>query len=69
MYESGQGVAQDYVRAYMWLSLAAPSLNDEFRKKAEQGLDLVTKKMTPAQIASARKMAKQCRESDYKKCD
>ena len=53
MYETGRGVPRNYVLAYMWYNLAAVSEHDsagEFR-------DALERKMTPAQIAQAQKMA------------
>ena len=55
MYEKGQGVPQDYVLAHMWLNLAAAQgieFAGEFR-------DLLAKKMTPAQIAKAQRLARE----------
>jgi uncharacterized protein len=60
MYASGKGVPQDYVQAHMWLSLAATNaaLKTEDRDLALTFRDnLVTRQMTPAQIAEAQKLA------------
>ncbi len=54
MYYKGRGVPQDYVRAHMWINLAAAT-GDE---TAREDRDLITKKMTPAQIAEAQKLAR-----------
>ena len=54
MYYKGRGVSQDYVRAHMWINLAAAT-GDE---TARGDRDLITKKMTPAQIAEAQKLAR-----------
>ncbi len=54
MYDKGHGVPQDYVRAHMWINLAAAT-GDE---TARGDRDLITKKMTPAQIAEAQKLAR-----------
>ena len=64
MYAKGERVIQDYVRAHMWFNLAASKGNKtggEYREK-------VTKKMTPAQIAEAQKMARDCEKKKYKNC-
>ena len=53
MYGIGQGVSQDYVRAHMWYSLAAAQGHD----MARMNRDITAKKMTPAQIAEAQKLA------------
>ncbi len=55
MYDNAWGVTQDYSRAHMWYSLAiARGLNI-----AEKNRDLLAKKMTPAQIAKAQKLARE----------
>jgi len=55
MYGNGQGVTQDYVRAHMWYSLAAA----RGEKIARETRDLLAKKMTPAQIAEAQRLARE----------
>jgi TPR repeat protein len=54
MYESGSGVPRDYVMAHMWLSLAAGAGNQD----ALQERGAVERNMTAAQIAEARKLAR-----------
>ncbi len=60
MYEDGQGVPQDYAQAHMWFNLAAsrfpPGKN---RDAAVSNRDIVAKKMTPAQISEAEKLARE----------
>jgi len=55
MYFNGQGVPQDYVTAHLWFNLAA-SQGD---KTAENLRDLLSKTMTPAQIAEAQRLARE----------
>jgi hypothetical protein len=63
MYRDGNGVTQDYVDAHKWFNIAvAYSTDKEVRDPATTNRDLVTKKMTPAQIAEAQKRA-----SEWKK--
>jgi hypothetical protein len=57
MYDNGQGVPQDYVQAHMWYNLAAAKGNQTARKNR----DIVAKKMTPAQIAEAQRLAREWR--------
>jgi TPR repeat protein len=64
MYGNGQGLPQDYIRAHMWWNLAASSGN----KEAVPGRDAVSKHMTPAQIADAQKLARECVRKKYKGC-
>ena len=65
MYELGNGVPENNVRAYVWLSMAKTQ-GDEDGKKA---VEIVKNKMTRQQIAQAQALATQCYESDYKDCD
>jgi TPR repeat protein len=55
MNANGQGVPQNYVLAHMWFSLAAAN-GDE---KARKFRNIVAKQMSPAQIAEARKLARE----------
>jgi TPR repeat protein len=55
MYLKGQGVQQDYVRAHLWFDLAAAHESDD----ASKNLQLVSKKMTRAQIAEAKRLARE----------
>jgi uncharacterized protein len=55
MYDKGQGVPKDYVQADMWLNLASTGGNNE----AAQTRDSVEHLMTAAQIAEARKLARE----------
>ncbi len=60
MYGEGQGVPQDYVQSHMWLNIAAPRLPPgEHRDNAVNNRDIVAKRMTPAQISEAEKLAQQ----------
>ena len=56
MYEHGRGVPQDYVRAYLWYDLSV-SLPGVDRSKAVRNLDEIARKMTPAEIAEAQRLA------------
>ena len=64
MYVQGKGVPQDYVRAYMWLNLAA-ALGYELALKVR---DLVSDMVTPADIEQAQALATACIERSYKDC-
>ncbi len=62
MYENGHGVPQDYAQAHMWYSFAASIFSPgENRDKAVEGRDIVAKRMTPAQISEAQKLAREWR--------
>ena len=64
MYLKGRGVRQDNTYAHMWLSLAA----SKGKKNARKNMDKVAEKMTPAQIADARALARECVRKEYKGC-
>jgi len=53
MYRDGEGVSRDYVEAHKWFSLAATR---EYKMGADWR-DILAKKMTPAQIAEAQRLA------------
>jgi uncharacterized protein len=63
----GKGVPQNYVRAYMWYNLAASQyassphyeLYERDRESAEKLRDILARKMTPAQIAEAQRLARE----------
>ncbi len=60
MYAKGLAVPQDYVQAHMWYNLANFRLPPgRSRDKAAKSLEIITKRMTPAQIAEAQKLARE----------
>ncbi len=62
MYREGQVVPQDYAQAHRWYNLAASRFPPgEERDKAVKNRDHVAKRMTPAQIAEAQKLAREWR--------
>ena len=64
MYDKGEGLIQDYVRAHMWGNLGASNGNENGAKLR----DLVAKKMTPADISKAQRLARECVKKNYKGC-
>jgi hypothetical protein len=64
MYTKRQGVIQDNVYAHMWWNIAASSGN----KGAVKNRDIVAKRMTPADISTAQKLARECVRKKYKGC-
>ena len=69
MYENGQGTPQDYVEAHKWYNLAASrSTDEEGRNTATENRDIIAAKMTPAQVAEAQKLARECVKKNYKGC-
>ncbi len=62
MYGKGKGVPQDYALAHMWFNLAASRFPPgEDRDTAVENRDNVAKRMTPAQISEAQKLAREWR--------
>ena len=58
MYETGRGVRDDLVQAYMWFDLAGRSAETPAHHGyAIQYRDSIASKMTPDQIAKAKKLA------------
>ena len=55
LYFAGNGVPQDYVQAHKWFNLAAANGN----KPGAVLRNYLAKKMTPAQIAEAQKLARE----------
>ncbi|MDP7426549.1 MAG: tetratricopeptide repeat protein, partial [Rhodospirillales bacterium] len=64
MYAEGQGVPQDYTLAHMWWNVAA-SQGD---KHAKNNRDKVEKEMSPTQIETAKRLARECEKKKYKGC-
>jgi uncharacterized protein len=55
IYARGQGVARDYISAYMWFDLSAAQGD----RAAASNRDAAARRMTPAQIAEAQKLARE----------
>ena len=64
MYGDGTGVIQDNVYAHMWGNIAASNGNGY----GEDLRDSVAGKMTPAEISTAKKLARECIAKNYKGC-
>ena len=76
MYKAGEGVKQDYIKAYMWFNLADHTgtqifnWSDELGKtepQKQEKLDLVSV-MTTDEINKAQIMSSRCLESSYTDC-
>ncbi len=53
MYDKGQGVPQNYIQAYKWITLAAA----QGYARAVKGEEILAKKMTYAQLTEAQRLA------------
>ena len=56
MYKHGEGVPQDFNKAYMWFNLAAAAGIE----LAKDNQDRAIKQMTPGQIAEGQRLAQYC---------
>ncbi|MGC9418376.1 MAG: tetratricopeptide repeat protein [Rhodovulum sp.] len=78
MYETGEGVPQDTVRAHMWYHLAAenrqgvgsdyPWIAAEVLHRAAAYRHRVSSRMSEADINKSRRMARACITSHYSDC-
>ncbi len=60
MYDIGLGVPKDDAQAHMWFNLAASRYPlGEDRDHSVKNRDIVAKRMTPAQISEAQKLARE----------
>ncbi len=64
MYEEGLGVRQDYTRAHMWGKIAASHGGNN----AVEYLRIVERKMSPADLLKAQKLARECVAKNFKDC-
>lgn len=55
MYDNGRGVNQDDVLAHMWFNLSVAQGNQQAAKHR----DIIARRLTPAQLAQARKRARE----------
>jgi TPR repeat protein len=65
-YYLGQGVPQDYVLAYMWANLSAASSSGATRDSAVKLRDMVSRKLTPQQMAEAQRLAREWKPTPAK---
>jgi uncharacterized protein len=64
MYQFGSGVLQDNLMAHMWYNIASANGNEKAGEFRNMRADLMTAKA----IEKATAMARECMNSDYKKC-
>ena len=68
LYYAGLGVPQDDVRAYMWVNIAAAHMTGGEQGQAVDAGDEIAQRMTPAQIAEAKRLTQQCQAQGFKGC-
>ena len=64
LYGNGRGVLKDNIYAYMQFNISASDGN----KKAVTNRDNIEKKMTPTDISTAQRLARDCVKKKYKGC-
>jgi TPR repeat protein len=58
IYAGGPDTPADYVKACAWLLLAAANLSGIHRQRAQSAYEQVSARMTPVQIAKARRLVR-----------
>ena len=69
MHETGDGIPQNTLRAYVWFSIAAAQAINLDYLKARNAKDRISETLTPDQLARGQDMATRCFESDFQDCD
>lgn len=64
IYQKGLGVVQDFTIAHMWFNLSA----SKGYARAITNRDLVAEKMTPQQLSTSQKLARECEDKKYNGC-
>ena len=59
---------QDYLKAYMWLSVSVVPSNKN-SSSAFKTMEQIKAKISAAELARAIEMARACAESKFEKCD
>jgi hypothetical protein len=62
MYANGEGIPSNLILSYVWFTMA---FNRGATDVAGEARDLITKALTPEQLARAQEIATRCFESDY----
>lgn len=66
LYRDGKGVERDFVRAFMWLSLAAEAGNSTAK---EESAFVEKQVLTAQEVKQGRADAQRCKKSGFKHCD
>lgn len=72
-YTEGTSIPRDYVRAYMWMSLAIAQpgghgIEERGRTEGRRLLAVLANSMTAEQVSEAQTLATQCKALNYKDC-
>ena len=65
MYEKGQGITANVVRAYMWSSISANAGNTDARVNSEN----IAMRLISEKLENAQKLVTECSERKFKSCD
>jgi TPR repeat protein len=65
MYQLGEGVEQNYAKAYVWFSVAAA----QGRADSASARDRIISQLSPQELDQAQAQATRCFESNYQDCD
>jgi TPR repeat protein len=65
MHREGQGLLRNNARAHMWFNIAAIGGDSD----SMRGRDELERKMTAQQIEQSQRMARECMNSNFTKCD
>jgi len=65
LYGNGQGVEKDVLMSYMWYTISAQNGN----AISLQGLNALATQMSNQQIEKSKRLARECIESKYQKCN
>jgi uncharacterized protein len=70
-YARGQGTTQDYVLAHMWWDIVASKGNKAASKEYKEAIHyrhVVSTMMSPTQLETAQRLARECVKKNYKGC-
>ena len=66
MYYVGEGVKRDYIRSHKWFDVAASRAKPgKVRSEPAKNRDIVARRMDPAQIAAARRLAREWQDKKH----
>jgi TPR repeat protein len=64
MYYQGDGVPENYLTAYFWLSVSAA----QGAQTAKDNIEIIKNKLTNEQVAQGQTLAATCFDSNFKDC-
>lgn len=68
-YALGEGVKQNSLYAYMWFNTALYTINNPSQhRRVLTYINMITEKMTSAEISEGKKMVRECVKNNYRGC-